>query len=176
MCIRDSVLATVVVCGGHDTPPATLAAMHTAAVRALVGRVRSVASAQTAVTVLPHSFAGVAARTDTLRAAGAGVVWHAGGFHEVVLTHMGKKLGTTKAKYDAPANCSDVAKRRLFELYLQAIGATTTTETDEKEKDRMTYAEAKRANTEYFATKQRVKEIALTNWLPKIPSLDDFHL
>lgn len=173
---RPLVLATVVVCGGHGTAAPTLAAMQAAAVRALCGRVAAVAAAggtPTAVTVLPHSFAGVAERADTLCAAGAGVVWHAGGLHEVVLTHMGKKLGTTKAKFGAPANCSEVAKRRLFELYLQATGGSA--QADEAG-HRTTYAEAKRANTAYCATKQQVKEQALTNWLPKIPSLDDFHL
>lgn len=179
-------LDTVVVCGGHGTPGDTLAAMQVAAERALINRVRAAVGTvlHTTVTVLPRSFEGVAERADTLRAAGAGIVWHAGGFHEVVLTHMGKKLGTTRAKFNAPANCSEVAKRHLFDLYLQTTGTFAHSDKDkdddeqqqQQEQHRMTYAEAKRTNTAYFATKQRVKEQALTNWLPKLPSLDDFHL
>ena len=171
---RPLVLDTVVVCGGQATAPETLSAMQAAAVRALVDRVGTLAVGHTTVTVLQHSFAGVAERADTLRAAGAGVVWHGGGFHEVVLTHMGKKLGTTKAKFNSPANCSGVAKRCLFDLYLKANSATATQEGEEEH--RMTYAEAKQSNTAYFATKQQVKEQTLKNWIPKLPSLEAFHL
>ena len=168
---RPLVLATVVVCGGKDTSKETLTAMQESAERALVGRVSGCGAVPTRVVVLPRSFAGVAERNESLKSAGCGVLWHAAGYHDVVLTHMGKKLGTTKAKFSAPANCSGVAKRCLMAFYCDALPPK------EQEAARArTYGELKAENKKYAAAKQRAKQTALVNWLPKIETSEAFHL
>jgi len=140
--------------------------MQESAERALVRRVEPHGS-QCRVITLAHSFEGVSERSDSLKAAGAGISWNIGGFHEVVLTHLGKKLGTTKAKYRSPANCSALSKRALYTLFCEVARIDGAG---------IGYKDAKQQNMEYCKLKEQIKAEHLHNWLSKEPSLDDFNV